>query len=226
LPDVVRARSEAKLDRLMVLPAAAGLVLWMKGIAVAACLGATVVTVTYVLSAVWHDAPPAPRVFPVKPPPVAARVPSAAPVPQSAPSVGPSTVHVAPAPPSSARPHESAAPAEERAAPVDDSLAREVAMLERARALLDASPVEALAALDAHAAAFPTGRLAMERELLTVQALLRAGRLVDARARGEALLARARGSIYEERVKALLDGSETSKANADARIHEARRSLP
>jgi hypothetical protein len=110
------------------------------------------------------------------------------------------------APPPSTRPHESAAPAEERAPPVDDSLTREVAMLERARALLDANPVEALAALDAHAAAFPAGRLVMERELLAVQALLRAGRPVDARARGEALLARAHGSIYEARVKAMLDG--------------------
>jgi hypothetical protein len=207
LPDAVRARSEAKLDRLMVIPAAAGFVLWLKGIAVAACLGAAVVVVTRVLPAVSHDAPPAPRVSPVKPPPVEARVPSRAPAPQSAPSAAPSAVRMAPSPPPSAPPHEAAAPAEARVPPVDDSLAREVAMLECARALLETSPVEALAALDAHAAAFPAGRLAMERELLTVQALLRSGRLVDARARGEALLARTRGTIYEKRVKAMLDGA-------------------
>jgi hypothetical protein len=88
------------------------------------------------------------------------------------------------------------------------SLAREVAMLENAGSLLERKPAEALAALDAHAAAFPGGHLVMERELMAVDALGRLERVSEARARGEALLARARGSIYEARVKGLLEGLE------------------
>jgi hypothetical protein len=78
-------------------------------------------------------------------------------------------------------------------------------MLERARASLEHDPAASLAELNAHAAAFPTGTLAMERELLAVNALGRLGRVREARARGEALLGDAQGSIYEARVRAMLD---------------------
>ena len=77
-------------------------------------------------------------------------------------------------------------------------------MLEQARALLDARPGDALAKLDAHAAEFPSGQLAAERELLAVRALAKLGRVSEARTRGEALVARSRGSPYESRVRALL----------------------
>jgi hypothetical protein len=85
-----------------------------------------------------------------------------------------------------------------------DALAREAAMLEEARALLDRDPGGALGALDRYAAAFPSGSLGIERELLAVAALRKLGRDREAQTRGAALLERARGSIYEERVTALL----------------------
>ena len=78
-------------------------------------------------------------------------------------------------------------------------------MLERARASLGASPAGALAITEEHAARFPGGKLAVERELLAIDALRRLGRAGEARARGEALLSRARGGLYEERIRKLLD---------------------
>jgi hypothetical protein len=77
-------------------------------------------------------------------------------------------------------------------------------MLERARASLDRDPREALAQLDALAIAFPGGMLGTEREFLTVDALGRLGRTDEARARGEVLLREGRGSLYDDRVRAIL----------------------
>jgi hypothetical protein len=85
-----------------------------------------------------------------------------------------------------------------------DSLAREAAMLEDARGMLERNPGRALEVLNRHATTFPTGTLSIERELIAVDALRRLGRVAEAQARGMALLGQARGSIYEERVKALL----------------------
>jgi len=86
-----------------------------------------------------------------------------------------------------------------------DSLAREAALLERARASLNSSPAQALSLADQHARAFPTGKLSLERELVAVDALRRLGQPRAARARGEALLRLASGSIYEDRVRHLLE---------------------
>jgi hypothetical protein len=47
--------------------------------------------------------------------------------------------------------------------------------------------------------------MATERELLAIDALRRLGRASEARARAEALLPRARGGLYEERLRKLLD---------------------
>ncbi len=77
-------------------------------------------------------------------------------------------------------------------------------MLDKARALLGSDPDAALAVLDAHAAAYPAGHMSLERELLALDALRRLQRVSEARARGESLLERARGSIYEARVRAIL----------------------
>ena len=78
-------------------------------------------------------------------------------------------------------------------------------MLDRARGLLNTDPGAALAALDAHAAAFPAGHMTLEREFLALEALRRLHRVSEARARGESLLQRRGGSLYEERVRAILD---------------------
>jgi hypothetical protein len=79
-------------------------------------------------------------------------------------------------------------------------------MLEQARVALGADPAGALAVTEAHAARFPRGKLGMEREFLAIEALRRLGRSADARARGEALLARAQGGLYEQRTRKLLEG--------------------
>ena len=77
-------------------------------------------------------------------------------------------------------------------------------MLEEARAMLEKNPRGALAALDRYATSFPSGFLSIERDLLVVDALRRLGRPAEARARAAALLDRARGSLYEPRIRAML----------------------
>jgi hypothetical protein len=47
--------------------------------------------------------------------------------------------------------------------------------------------------------------MSLERELIAVEALRRLHRVAEARARGGALLQRATGSIYEERVSTILE---------------------
>ncbi len=131
---------------------------------------------------------------PVTPPsPVTVRVVSA-PVPRP---VAPVRVLAAPTAVPVAVP--SAAPA----AP-EDSLVREMRLVESARAVVRSSPDAALARLREHATEFPRGQLAVEREVLVVEALVHAGRTSEARARGESLLARRPGSGAERRVRVLL----------------------
>lgn len=80
------------------------------------------------------------------------------------------------------------APAKSAAAPSaekrDEDLASERALLERARVALGRGDATgALEALDRHSARHPSGRLAEEREVLAVQALVSAGRRDEAQAR-------------------------------------------
>jgi hypothetical protein len=71
-----------------------------------------------------------------------------------------------------------------------DTLADETKMLDPARAKVDADPAGALAILDQHRAKYPNGKLAAEREYLSVRALVRLGRLDEAKARADAFLLR------------------------------------
>jgi hypothetical protein len=194
MSDDVRARSAARIDRLAAVPAAAGLVLWIKGVAIAAGLGVVGVAVAMRVLPDTHPTP-------VKSMTTASATTSRggveipAPPPLNATPI--STPTPTPTPTSTAIPTATASSE-------SDVLSREVALLEKARASLDRDPASSLATLEAHAAEFPTGTLRMERELLAVDALRRLGRFTDARTRGEALLARAPGSIYEERVRTIL----------------------
>jgi hypothetical protein len=99
---------------------------------------------------------------------------------------------------------EALAPKAPEAPPPPDSLAREAAMLEQSRAMLDSNPSGALAELDRYAERFPEGRLTIESGLLAVEALKRLGRIEESRARGAALLEQARGSLYEARIRTLI----------------------
>jgi hypothetical protein len=208
-----RARSRARVARTAAaIAAGAGSLAWLQGAAVGAGLGVLTVGAAQVL------------------PPLLLRAPSAA--PSAAPAVQGTSVLPAPAPapapgpppgnrererererdgdpplrPPPRSPEPPASSAEAASPPPQDSLGQEAALLERARSALAASPAEALALTEAHAAQFPSGKLATERELVAIDALRRLGRTAEARARGDALLVRARGGLYEERIRKLLDG--------------------
>jgi len=216
----LRARSATRLDRAIALPAAAGLVFWLKGAAIAAGLGVAGVVGVIAVGRLSPSAPEvrdhatdhATREARESPLPSPARAPTA---PVS--STSPAIAKALPAPPPPRDPVVPAAPgglgvspnvqatdSVQHSAPPEDPMAREAAMLEDARVVLERAPGEALSKLDAHAALFPAGKLALERELMAVDALRRLGRFAEARARGEDLLAHSRGSIYEERVRAML----------------------
>jgi hypothetical protein len=187
-----RARSAARVDRLVAVPVAAGLVLWLRGVAIAAGLGVVgVVAVTQVLPALHGE--PARAVPRVSVPATTGR--ERVEIPAPPPVATTSTSTPTPTPTSTSI---------STTTSDDDVLAREAALLEKARASLERDPASSLTTLDAYAAAFPTGTLSIERELLAVDALRRLGRVRDARSRGETLLGRARGSIYEERVTRIL----------------------
>jgi hypothetical protein len=204
LPDAVRERSRARVERIAAIPAAAGVLFWMKGLAYAAGALAAIGVVVLVENAHHSHAPPVPTA------PASVTVPSVrerpAPVITGAMNV-----------PSPVENHEAqtrqsqrsiVAPKQEEsiadAGVTTDSLAAEAAMLEKARGLLASDPNAALATLDAHQAAFPSGHMSMERELIAIDALSRLHRDADARARGEAFLARAPNGIYADRARELL----------------------
>ncbi|WP_437995284.1 hypothetical protein WMF26_28685 [Sorangium sp. So ce185] len=97
-------------------------------------------------------------------------------------------------------------PAAPRAALLErDELLREAGRLAEVRAALARSPEAPLTLLDEHRAEFPDGRLAAERELVAIDALLRSGRAGGARARAEAFLAQFPSSPHAGRVRRLID---------------------
>ncbi len=118
-------------------------------------------------------------------PPVAeAERAPAAPSAASAPTA-PSTPRVEP------RPSASAAP-----------LSAELSALDAARASLSSgNPGAALAALDAYARAFPHGKLAIEAEVLRIDALAKSGQTAAARKRAEAFIKRHPDSVLASRVQ-------------------------
>jgi hypothetical protein len=85
-----------------------------------------------------------------------------------------------------------------------DSLALEVRLLDSARARLEPDPAQALRELDLHAAQFPQGMLAAERELIAVDALQRLGRSSEAEQHAQEILRRFPGNMYRQRVRSLL----------------------
>ncbi len=188
-------------DRYAAAAALAGGIAWLPGAAFGAGIGVAAVVVAWGVPALMSPAP-APRPTAAPLPVVTARAPSPPP-PAAPPAPPPPPASAAPpAPPAAPRPPQLLARA---SAEAPDPLAEEAALLERARAALGASPAEALALTEAHAARFPAGKLGMEREIVAIDALRRLGRRDEARARGEALLARTQGSLYEARVHKLLE---------------------
>jgi len=179
-----------------------------KGLAIGAGIGlAAVVTVTQVVQHSRMLAPNPTSSVPAAPRRAAPSAPieaaPAEPVIVPAPPVEPMPA-LEPAPPivRGTQPRVSRTEATERE---NDALEREAALLERARASLATAPGRALALAEEHAASFPTGKLGIESELVAVDALRLLGRHHEARARGRALLGRAPGNIYEDRIRRLLE---------------------
>jgi hypothetical protein len=239
LPTDVRQRSERRLNRLMVVPAAAGVLFWIKGVAIAGlCVVTTVAAVHQMTKAktapVAAQRGNAPEARPTKLPAVASpspglaasappadigapSAPSASPPPPLTPTLAaalaptPRASQTLARPPTTANMPAGAATLAEALVPVEpeapqplDPLAREAAMLEQSRAMLDSNPGGALEELDRYTERFPAGRLTIESGLLAVEALKRLGRIEEARARGAALLEQARGSLYEARIRTLM----------------------
>jgi hypothetical protein len=214
LPGDVRQRSAARVNRLILVPAAAGVLVWIKGAAMAGlCVVGTMAVVHQMTGAKTpsdHPVAKAPT-----PKDVAQSVPLAAPASPALLARGAtghelqarvaaartatpamSAIPATPAPPALLEPPIAWRPL--------DSLAREASMLEESRAMLDTNPGGALAKLDRYAELFPDGRLTMESGLLAVDALKRLGRRAEARVRGAALLDHSHGSLYEARIRALM----------------------
>ncbi|MFO0643328.1 MAG: hypothetical protein U0183_29145 [Polyangiaceae bacterium] len=86
-----------------------------------------------------------------------------------------------------------------------DPLHDEVARLDEARAkLARGDAAGALVSLDQHDREFPRGLLGAEADVLRVEALVKAGRRDEARARGERLLAREPNGPHAKRLRTLL----------------------
>jgi hypothetical protein len=192
-------RTTARVARLGAAGAVVGGLAWVQGVAWGAGLGVVAVVAANVVPGLLS--PPATLAARPAPPQLttAARAPSPLPAPaaSSAPARPPVVPH-------EARPAPAAEPAD--AAPREaDSLAEEAALLDPAQAALASSPADAIALASAHAVRFPRGKLMMERELVMVEALRRQGRAAEARARAEVLLPRAAGSLYEARLRKIVD---------------------
>jgi len=208
-----RSRSAARLAPVLALPVAGSAWLSAKGIALAAVVCTAGAVGARALIVPRYEAPPPTEQAPPleKPASQATSAPEATavapePQPTAAPRVAMTARPRIDAPPVRTESANEAPPA----AQLEDSLAREAALLEQARAALAANPSEALLRLEQHAATFPGGKLGLERELLTIDALRRVGRYREARTRGEALLARSSGGLYGERVRRILDSMPSS----------------
>jgi hypothetical protein len=94
-----------------------------------------------------------------------------------------------------------------------ETMAEEAALLEQARVAMSSDPSQALSILQTHASRFPRARLSMEREFMTVDALQRLGRVDEARARANAMIASAPDSLYARRLRAML---QIQPATADS----------
>jgi hypothetical protein len=95
----------------------------------------------------------------------------------------------------------------ERAAPVPsvDPVVEEHDLLARARRALDSNPAATLARVQEHQGRFPHGILASEREFLRVSALVRLGRIPEAREARDRFVAAWPTSAYRTEIDRLVD---------------------
>jgi hypothetical protein len=93
------------------------------------------------------------------------------------------------------------------AEPKGDSLTAEAKLLLRAREAVRRDPSKALGLAEDHGAAFSEGALAEEREVIRIDALVRLGRLEDAKAAASAFRARHPQSSHLTRVIRLVEAA-------------------
>jgi hypothetical protein len=218
IPAAELARSSRRLARIAALPSSLGVLFWIKKVVFAAATGVAAGTLTTIVVTEVSRAPDvvvAPRAQPPAAPTRVLGLPSTPFGSADAPSA---SAAAEPAPATSARTQPSRAAPVRRASasdgrktgaetPVDEreSLAREARLLEEARSAIDSRPALALAKLREHVARFPKGKLAAEREILTVEALERTGRSGEARRLAEQLLERSPKGLYAERLRKLVE---------------------
>ncbi|HKP57187.1 MAG TPA: hypothetical protein VJV78_10715 [Polyangiales bacterium] len=89
-------------------------------------------------------------------------------------------------------------------APAIDTLQAELQLLMRARRVVRSAPARALALTSEHAAQYPSGAFAEEREVLAIEALRRLGQQREATERAKAFGARFPRSAHRERVEGAL----------------------
>ncbi len=82
----------------------------------------------------------------------------------------------------------------------------ESALLQRAQRALGSSPSAALTLAGEHAARYPAGMLAQEREVIAISALVGMGRTGEARSRAAAFLAAHPRSAHRPRIEGLVPG--------------------
>jgi hypothetical protein len=106
------------------------------------------------------------------------------------------------------QPSEPAPPTVRRPVPAvqddPDTLAKELALVDRARSQRTSAPAEALQTLAEYDAQFPKGALTQEASLVRIEALLSLGRRAEAEAFARTLIAKDRGGLLKKRVEALL----------------------
>lgn len=123
------------------------------------------------------------------------------------PRVAPVVLAPAPAP----TPESAAAPTPEPAPSLSTSTLREEArLLEGARAALASDPSEALRKVTEHASQFPAGALRTERELLRIEALVRAGRRGEAQNLRIAFLAQDASVAHTRRLRSIFGEPDTN----------------
>lgn len=133
----------------------------------------------------------------------AVETPEPAAAPSEGPAVAPPVALVSPP----AQPHLGVRVAHARpeAGPASVTLAHELSSIDAARARLARGDAEgALTKLDAYTRGYPRGRLALEAEVLRIDALDQSGRTSAARERAEAFLRRHPHSVLAARVRARL----------------------
>jgi hypothetical protein len=82
-----------------------------------------------------------------------------------------------------------------------DPLAQEIQQLRRAKDLLNSDPAQALRLIQAHASAFPTSGVQVERQVLKLRALLAVGERQQAERLGAQLLADDAARLYHAQVR-------------------------